>query len=338
MIAMSIPTREFLWEKNELKMLTIEYLEQLLSVHWLRPETALWRIFDCLLMHDCNLAGQSIDLGCGDGTLSYIMAGGKIGNFDAYTHLTSLQSFNQGADIYNTKVSPDYIPDIDDTHLRGSYFYGVDHKEGLISKAGRFSSFYQNTMVHDINNRLPFDDGYFSNAFSNVLYWLDDLNKVLADWNRILSDSGKLMIFVPNKNFKEKAWLYYSAPHEGRKRYYNFFDRNYNSLIKHCYSHDEWEELFVRNGFKVIRHVKYLTDIVMEVWNIGTRPISPLLINMAENLIPAKRKEIKTEWIEYFKSFFLPIVLGELGKNPREGEYAFHFYILEKTHDDGRYH
>jgi hypothetical protein len=80
----------------------------------------------------------------------------------------------------------------------------------------------------------------------------------------------------------------------------------------------------------IVRHVKYLTDPVMEIWNIGTRPISPLLINMAANIIPEKRDKIKKEWVEYFNSFFLPIVSDEFGKDPAEDEYAFHFYVLEK--------
>jgi SAM-dependent methyltransferase len=306
-------------------------LQQLLSIHWLRPETALWRVFDCLLTAEVPFTGKSVDLGCGDGTLSYIMAGGKIRNHDAYNQIAPLDSFNNGSDIYNKVVDGDAALDIDNDSLRHKYNFGIDHKAGLISKANMLGGFYENTLVRDLNQPLPFSDACFDTAFSNILYWLDDMDCVLTEWRRILAPSGKLHLFVPNHTFKEKAWLYYMAPHAGHKEYYNFFDRGYNGLIRHAYCSREWETLFEKNGYKVTRHVKYLTDPVMEIWNIGTRPISPLLIEMAAYLPPEKRDQIKEEWVRYFSGFFSPIVTGEFGKTPREGEYAFHFYVLEKS-------
>jgi hypothetical protein len=54
-----------------------QYLSQLLKIHWLRPETALWRTFDCMLMETYgDIKGRSIDLSCGEGTMSFVMAGG----------------------------------------------------------------------------------------------------------------------------------------------------------------------------------------------------------------------------------------------------------------------
>lgn len=282
-------------------------------------------------MDSISFDGPAADLGCGDGTLSYIMAGGKIGNFDLYGETNSLGKFNKGADIYNRIAGQGKALDADGSGLRYKFTYGIDHKEGLISKAKRFGGLYENTLVHDLNKKIPLAGGRFILAFSNVLYWLEDVKDVLADWNRILAPKGKLILFVPNSNFKEKAWFYYRAPHKGGRKYYNYFDRGYGSLIKHCYKSGEWERMFKKNGFRVVNHVKYLTDPVMEIWNIGTRPISPLLINMANNIVPEKRRRIKEEWVNYFYRFMAPIVHDEFNKKPKEGHYAFHFYVLEKV-------
>jgi len=306
------------------------FLRQLLSLHWLRPEIALWRTFDCLLTQQVPFSGKAVDLGCGDGTLSYIMAGGKISNYDAYSHVASLGSYNNGSDIYDKVVAEGMELNIVNDALRYTYHYGIDHKNGLISKAKMLRGFYENTLVHDLNSPLPFTGASFHTAFSNVLYWLEELDTILTEWRRILAPLGKLLLFVPNDNFKEKAWLYYMAPHNGDREYYNFFDRGYKSLIKHTYSHLKWEHIFNNNGFSVVKHVRYLTDPVMEIWNVGTRPLSPLLINMAAQLSPEKRDQVKEEWINYFAGFFHPIVTGEFVKDPDEGEYAFHFYVLEK--------
>jgi len=307
-----------------------DYLTQLLNVHWLRPETALWRSFDCLLAERyVSMAGRSIDLGCGDGTLSFIMAGGRIADYDAFRDIGELQAFNQGADIYNVKSSSNL--NVDQSELRYRYDYGVDHKGGLIDKAAHLGDFYANTQVQDLNTSLPFEGGSFDSAFSNILYWLNDLDVVLTEWRRILSSKGKMVLFVPGETFKEKAWLYYSAPHQEGHRYLNFFDRGYASLIHHCYGQAKWCGLFEDNGFSVVHHENYLTDSVMELWNIGTRPIAPLLISMSSKLSSDDRASCKADWVEYFREFLKPVIEGELDSNPHEERCAFHFFVLEKN-------
>lgn len=305
------------------------YLTQLLEMHWLRPETALWRSFDCLLAgRHASVSGKAVDLGCGDGILSYVMAGGRLENYDVFLDVDDLQNYNGGADIYN--VVPATQLRFNHSGLRYRYEYGVDHKDGLIAKAGRLGGFYHKTLVQDLNRELPFADNSFDTAFSNILYWLEDLDCVLPEWRRILTDKGKLTLFVPSENFKAKSWLYYTAPHQGGRRYLNFFDRGYAQLIHHCYSSAKWSALFETHGFEIRHHQPYLTDPVMEIWNIGTRPIAPLLIGMANRLAPAERVRSKAEWVEYFRKFLTPMIEGELESGVTEEQCAFHFYVLEK--------
>lgn len=305
------------------------YLSQLLQIYWLRPETALWRSFDCLLMEkygDCS--GVSIDLGCGDGTMSFIMAGGIVHEYDVFMDVGELESYNVGADIYNQSTKIQLKVDL--THLRHTYEWGVDHKDGLIDKAKRFAPFYRDNLVHDLNKRLPFEDGHFDSAFSNILYWLDDVDHALSEWQRVIKEQGKLFVFVPNANFQEKAWLYYSAPHADDRKYLNYFDRGYNALIHHRYSTAKWEGIFAKNGFGVASHHLYLTNPVMDIWNVGTRPVAPLLINMANMLSIENRASAKSEWINYFTNFFGPIIEGEFERKVAENNAAFHFFVLEK--------
>jgi SAM-dependent methyltransferase len=306
------------------------YLTELLSIHWLRPETALWRAFDCLLMHERPLAGEAVDLGCGDGTLSYIMAGGRVCGLDAYADVAGLGAFNEGRDIYEAQANGQASLDLDTSALRYRFACGVDHKDGLLSKARRLGGFYRVTRQADLNQPAPFAPGSFDSAFSNVFYWLDEPAPVLRDWHGLLREGGRLVLFVPNATFKDKAWFYYRAPHAGDRHYYNHFDRGYAALIKHCLGAGDWERLFAQAGFGVSRHVRYLTDPVMEIWNVGTRPISPLLIDMANKLSPADRAAARRQWVDYFLGFLEPIVLGELDRRPDESGHAFHLYELEK--------
>ena len=305
------------------------YLDQLLKIHWLRPETAVWRTFDCLLMEKYgDIKGCSADLGCGDGTMSFIMAGGLLGAYDVFLDVGDVKNYKDGSDIYNQLT--DISIESDQRYVRYAFEWGVDHKAGLIDKAKRFHPFYTNNLIFDLNKKLPFESEYLDSAFSNILYWLDDIGGVLSEWNRTIKKNGRIHLFVPNANFKEKAWLFYSAPHLGENKYLNYFDRGYNSLIHHCYTRADWENIFQTNGFEVVGHHPYLTKPVMDIWNIGTRPIASLLINMASKLDHAARSEVKQEWVNYFADFFMPIIDGEFEREVPENETAFHFFVLEK--------
>ena len=306
-----------------------KYLEQLLQVFWLRPETALWRTFDSLYMEKYGVIhGKSADLGCGDGVMSYIMSGGVIKDYDVFSDVTGLNKYNEGEDIFNCNTEQMLV--LDNSGVRYNYSLGLDQKAGLINKANRFTPFYKQTLVYDLNNDLPAETGTLDSAFSNILYWLNDPVKVLSNWNSMLNSGGKLMLLVPGESFKEKAWLYYNAPHSGNHKYLNYFDRGYGELIKHCYSTSTWSEIFERAGFSIDTHRPYLTDAVMELWNIGTRPIAPLLINMAKRLEKTHRDEAREEWSDYFSKFLTPIIEGEFDRDVTETETVFHFFVLEK--------
>ncbi len=51
-------------------------LMKFLNAFWLRPETALWRTLDVESMRDFEFVSPSLDLGCGDGTFSFVRGGG----------------------------------------------------------------------------------------------------------------------------------------------------------------------------------------------------------------------------------------------------------------------
>jgi len=305
------------------------YLRQLLQAFWLRPETALWRTFDCLYMEKYGrIDGASADLGCGDGVMSYIMAGGILNDFEVFSEVTRLDDYNDGADIFD--CAPDAAQATDTSSLRYRFDWGLDKKQSLIAKAGRLGGFYRDTRVADLNQALPDELQNLNAIFSNILYWLDDPMAVIRNWRIRLAAGGHLMVLVPGEHFKPKAWLYYQAPHSGSRHYLNYFDRGYGQLIQHCYPADDWKHLFEQADFGVVTHRAYLTDPVIEIWNIGTRPIAPLLIGMSGRLGASDRAAVKAEWVDYFTGFFRPIIEGEFDRDVAEDEAAFHFFLLER--------
>ncbi len=76
-------------------------------------------------------------------------------------------------------------------------------------------------------------------------------------------------------------------------------------------------------------HRQYLSKTVIEIWDIGLRPISPFLIEMV-NLINLKnRLEIKLKWFDHLIPFIEPFC--ELDwYTDSEFPAAFHLFVLGK--------
>lgn len=309
----------------------LELLEAFLNLYWLRPETALWRTIDCLALEEVAFQAPIVDIGCGDGLFSFTRAGGRLDvGFDAFVQVGNLDSFFDKVDIYNHfdggQIAPivtrktDYTIDV-----------GFDHKEALLQKA--FSTgLYRQVKVGDANRSLPFEAGAFRTVFSNILYWLDDFPTTLREMARIVSTDGRVILHVPNSTFRDYSFYQRLHARSGDPAWawLHLLDRGRSDNIRHCKSRPDWETEFAQAGLKVAHHRQYLSKTVLEAWDIGLRPISPYLIEMANRLPPEDRAEIKRKWIEGVMPLIAP--LCELDW-PTDAEYppGFHLFVLEKA-------
>tara|TARA_B100001964_G_scaffold6989_1_gene7587 strand:- start:523 stop:816 length:294 start_codon:yes stop_codon:yes gene_type:complete len=92
-------------------------------------------------------------------------------------------------------------------------------------------------------------------------------------------------------------------------------------------SYGDFASLAKRAGFDIVDHSYYLSPLLLKMWDIGLRPLSPLLIKMSNSLTQENRKSIKMEWIETLKEFLLPLYDMEI-KCKDEG--GFHLFVLRK--------
>ena len=96
-----------------------------------------------------------------------------------------------------------------------------------------------------------------------------------------------------------------------------------------------WREIDIRTmeTFKVSspssEHKTHLSKVAIQVWDVGLRPLFPVLRKMVKAIESEKLPDIKKEWISTLQQFLEPIVLmdKQLGQG---SEPAFHCYILEK--------
>jgi SAM-dependent methyltransferase len=300
-----------------------QILKNFLSIYWIRPETAFWRTLDVLQMKSIKFKKPIIDIGCGDGSFSFINFGGKVDlSFDVYRSIKDTSGFFKGVDIHNQSIhiKPKIIH-----QAKMKIDVGLDWKENLLKKANEFK-LYDKFVQHDSNKPFPFEDEQFETIFSNTFYWINNIENILKEAKRICAQNGKIVIFVPDKKFKDS--LIYNQFLKGGHTWAKILDRGIYNNIKHCYTLSKWKTIFSKVGLKIEHHSNYATENLTKIWSIGMRPYSPFIIEMANKLKLSDRTKIKEKVIsEIFPILrsYLDFEMSKIGKNN-----CFHMFVLTK--------
>ena len=301
----------------------IDFLKAHLNVGWLRPESALWDTIASTLISKYEISPPSLDLGCGNGIFSFITAGGKLSvDHDWYINVET-EGFWEDRDIYDVcKINS--LRDCIVKRPTYSYTFGLDIKNNLLKQA-KALHFYHNLIQHDANQSLPFKDRRFKTVFSNILYWVSNLKRSLEEIYRILDKNGIAILCVPNTKFFGYCFTYNWK--EKNSELLRLLNKGRSECMHWTITYDEFSVLAKEVGFIIVDHSYYLSPLTLKLWDIGLRPLSPLLIKMVNRLSFEDRRAIKSEWIETATKFLLP--LYEIEKKSRD-EGGFHLFVLRK--------
>jgi len=309
-----------------------DILENLLNVHWLRPETVLWRAIDILTMRsmDIKFKKETLDFGCGDGIFTYIYNGGCLNkNFDIYKNVTKLNKFYKNFDIYNHY---NYLNSTKISHKTKKNFniVGLDHKENLLKKA-KDLNFFDNLIKADGNKKLPFVDSQFDTIFSNIVYWLNDIGGVLLELNRILKKNGNIILMLPDIKFLDSSF-YYNYQIKNKIKNYEFLsliDRErISNNVKQVKSLGEWKSLFSAAGLSVVKYKMCLSSLTLKIWDIGLRPIFPVLVKSFNKMNNKNKIEFKKDLISAAKKYIYPLL--ELENDAPNLQKGFYCFVLSK--------
>ncbi|MGB0714871.1 MAG: methyltransferase domain-containing protein [Phycisphaerae bacterium] len=279
-------------------------LRPFLEAYWLRPENAFWMALRSWALSNAELEAPSLDLSCGDGIFTFLHLGGRLDPafdvFGATGHLNKVTTEHADMfDFVDQAYQPGVIQKPDQKMTCGS-----DWKSSLLSKAERIAV-YEELTQHDNNQPLPWSDATFKTIYSNSIYWVKQLEKLLVELKRVLKPDGKLILHVKLSRMRDFSLAPWSdklgdATMDiiGRGRF-----ESWPNLL----SQTEWEQKFRAAGFEITDQRPFVNGTHARIWDVGLRPIAPLLVRMANALQPDTRSSIKEDWVNLFLDLLKPI-------------------------------
>lgn len=304
---------------------TRERLSAYLGAYWLRPENALWMTLRSMALAAVPIARPTADLSCGDGIFTFLHLGGRLAeDFDVFTAASNLDRVtHEHADMFD-HVPRDYRPPIS-TRPSMTVSLGTDLKPAMLAKAAALR-FYDALIQHDSNQRLPIDDAALATVYCNSAYWIRDIDGFLRDLHRVVQPDGVIVLHV--KLADMQRYTFASQRNLLGQRWLDIIGRGRMECWPTVCGRSEWEQRFRSAGLDIREATPFVTSTHARIWDIGLRPIAPLLVRMTQALTPATRAEIKRDWVELMLDLLMPLCRPDLNLSGKAEEPAEMQYVL----------
>ncbi len=298
-----------------------DLLDAHLNVSWLRPDNVVWDATASYRIREArSFVRPVLDLGSGNGIFSFVTAGGRFGiDFDWFVQVDVARA---DGDMYEARAKecPPTIAKVPEYRID----VALDQKRRLLEQAALLG-LYDEFVEHDANYPLPFPDEQFATVFSNILYWLEDPEKVLGECARILGRGGRGLFCVPDPSFYMVCESY--RWREFGSEWLRLLNGQRDVCIRWTATPAEFDQMAAAAGLRVIGHHPYLGRRTLLLWDTAMRPVLRPLIRMVNGLMPARRAAIKAEWITALRPPLRALLYEELEAVPDGG---FHLFVVEK--------
>ena len=309
-----------------------EKQRRFINAYWLRPENAFWMVLRSHALAAIPMEAPILDLSCGDGLFSFLHAGGRLSpDFDVFGKSTCQSDVNErNADMFD-HVDDSYQPQIT---AEADYRIdcGTDFKTSMLAKAARLG-LYDRLLQHDNNDPLPFEDGEFQTVYCNAAYWAERIDDFLQEIGRITAPHGTIILQVKLDSISQ--FTLHKHHDALGDRWLNLIDRGRLETWPSLSDRDTWEERFDNAGLEIIRSDPFVTGTHAHVWDIGLRPIAPMLTKAMNAINPELRREIKRDWVDLFCKLLAPFCNPELNLFNTPGEPVEIQYVLTPRHIRG---
>jgi SAM-dependent methyltransferase len=302
-----------------------ERLHAYLNAYWLRPENALWMTLRSLVLDEVDLRSPAADLSCGDGLFTFLHRGGRLHeSFDVFESVAHLDRVtDQHADMFD-HAATGYAPTVTQ-RPETTVAIGTDLKASMLSKAAALR-FYERLIEHDSNRPLPLEDGSLASVYCNSAYWVRNIDGFLRELRRVTRDTGLIVLHVKLSDMQRYTLA--ALRDSLGDRFLEILGRGRIECWPTVCSRGEWERRFTAAGLRIQSATPFVTRTHAHMWDIGLRPIAPLLVRMANGLTPATRLEIKRDWTELMLELLTPLCRPDLHLLGGFGEPAEIQYVL----------
>jgi hypothetical protein len=298
------------------------FLEDSLSMNWLRPENAVWEAVAARHISRALLSrphARLAEIGIGNGYFTFRCLGGRFHPTYDWYYNVSTAGFADNSDIYDADARVEIGPHIARRPARRMQV-AIDHKKNLIAQTAALD-FVDRLAVADANE--PVDLGSPEVVYSNMLYWLREPLTVLRRLYAMLAPGGEVVLVFPNPAFYE-----YCRSYRADTPFWRAVNRGRAESVQWTMALDQFETEASRIGFSIKESTRYLSARTLRIWDFGLRPVSPQLIELANAVSPAKRLEIKQSWCHTLMQLLPDLLAEELEHGPTEG--GFNFVVLSK--------
>ncbi len=298
-------------------------LRRFLEAYWLRPENALWMTLRSVALAKHKPTTPSLDLCCGDGLFTFLHLDGALEpSFDVFSSVAGLDRVkNEAHDMFDHATS-DYQPAVI-KHPICQIDVGCDLKINLIDKAQALN-LYDRIVQHDCNETLPFADDSFEWVYCNAAYWVSHIAQLLSELRRITKSDGRVVLQVKLDSL-QRYNLNVFRPLLG-DRWLDIIGRGRLACWPALADRSTWEKRFADAGLSIIEATPFITQTHAHLWDVGLRPIAPLLVKMANGLTDQTRASIKSEWVDLFLELLEPFCNGQadlFGQADEPGEIQY---------------
>lgn len=282
---------------------TSEFLEALLPHLWLRPERALVDAYQLSAVSSLfpeDLPHPSLEFGCTDGVCTFVLLGGRAKiTYDDYLDVPVPSRILERDDYF--EVADPLTLDVVSRPARETITYGLSWKGAHVERASRLN-LYGTLIQSPLNAAIPLEENSLEFVWAPNLFQVkpEDLDSAIEGLQDVLRIGGTLVTIVPDTNQRDFELLERMPSLNSSLR--EVLDRGISrNLTMNAKSDKEWRAKFQQHNLEVMEHKPFLPRIVGDIYQIGFRPMFPVLLKAYKSLRSLNLSEfirIKQQWID----------------------------------------